>query len=173
MNRDTLVSRPENSDELRRRMLNALFAVALVLLTAFVVGCGGGEDDEARQRGTGNQTVGPNDTSGASAELPGSNTVGGSQLQTQTITVTVKESGIAMPTIMKPGPTTLNVVNAGQEKHGLTIAGNGQDLSLESDLDPGEAAQIEIDLQPGTYTVTSPLGDHDEKGTAMQITVQP
>lgn len=76
MNRATLVSRPENSDDLRRKMLNTLLAVAVVLAAILVVGCGGqeGKDDIDRQRGSGNQTIGTLDTGGAGAEdrRPGS-----------------------------------------------------------------------------------------------------
>jgi hypothetical protein len=174
MNRATLVSRPENDDEFRRRMLNAIVVGVIGLFAMIVVGCGGGgEDDLERQRGTGNQTVGERDPDATEGEMPGGSSVGGSSLATQTITVTLKDNEIAMPTIIKPGPTTFNVVNAGQVEHGLTIEGNGQEQELAGDLDPGKAAPMEMDLLPGTYKVYSPGDDGEEKGLTLQLTVQP
>jgi hypothetical protein len=172
MNRATLVSRPENSDDLRRKMLNALLTLLVVLVAALVVGCGsnGDEGDLERQRGTGNQTTGPRDTGATEAELPGGSSMNGSSLETQTITVTLKDGEIAMPTIIKPGPTTFNVVNAGQQEHGFRIEGPGQQSGLNSDLDPGESAAMEIDLVPGAYTARCPVDDHN---VSLQLTVQP
>jgi uncharacterized cupredoxin-like copper-binding protein len=171
MNRATLVCRPENSDDLRRKMLNTLLAVVVVLVAILVVGCGGqeGKDDIDRQRGSGNQTIGPIDTGGAAAEMPGSSTAG-SSLETQTITVTLKDGDISMPTILKPGPTTFNVVNAGTQEHSLRIEGAGQEAGLGADLDAGGAASMEVDLTPGTYTARCPVDDHN---VSLPLTVQP
>lgn len=175
MNRAALVSRPENTDDLRRKMLNTLLAVLVILLAVVVVGCG--EDDrpgdaEERNRGTGNQTVGPLDTSSSSAEMPGGSSAGGStSLDVQAITVTLKDGEIAMPTIIKPGATTFNVVNAGQQEHSLRIEGNGQESGLNSDLDGGQSAAMDIDLVPGTYTVRCSVDDHTNE--SLQLTVQP
>ena len=175
MNRATLVSRPENNEDLRRRMLNLIVAVAVVLLAVVVVGCGEeGGDGLERQRGAGNQTPGDPQGSATGGDMPGgSSATGGSSLEPQSITVTVKDAEISMPTIVKPGPTTFNVVNGGKEEHTLQIDGTGQQHELNADLDPGKAAQMEVDLVSGTYTVYCTVDDHKEKGETLQLTVQP
>jgi uncharacterized cupredoxin-like copper-binding protein len=175
MNRIALVSRPENSDELRRRILNTILAALVVFLTVIAVGCGGGKDgaDVDQSRGTGNQSVGPRDTSAAGAEMPGGSSVGGSSMQAQTIDVTLKDNEIAMPTIIKPGPTTFNVTNAGEQQHNLEIVGNGHDTKLNADLDPGASGQLDVDLLPGTYRAYCPVLDHANKGMDLRLTVQP
>lgn len=173
MNRATLVSRPENSDDTRRRMLNLMFACAVALAAAMLIGCGSEADVDERSRGTGNQAVGSSDSSGAAAEMPGASTTNTSTFESQTIAVTLKDGEISMPTVMKPGPTTFNVNNAGQKEHTLEIEGGGQESGLNAELDAGQTASFEMDLQPGTYKAYCPVDDHEDKGMALQITVQP
>lgn len=172
MNRATLVSRPENSDDLRRKMLNTLLAVLVVLLAIVVVGCGDDDvgDVDERNRGTGTQTIGPSDTAGVGADMPGSSSMSGGAMEAQSVTVTLKDGEIAMPTIIKPGPTTFNVVNEGTKEHSLRLEGAGQETGLNSDLDPSQSASMEADLLPGAYTVRCPVDDHNEM---LQMTVQP
>ncbi len=60
------------------------------------------------------------------------------------------------------GRYTFRVENSGTEKHGLEIEGNGREWET-GDLDPGNASELTVDLEPGTYELYCPRESHDRE----------
>jgi uncharacterized cupredoxin-like copper-binding protein len=60
------------------------------------------------------------------------------------------------------GRYTFRVENSGTEKHGLEIEGNGREWET-GDLAPGNASELIVDLQPGTYELYCPRESHDRE----------
>ncbi len=89
------------------------------------------------------------------------------------VPVTLVEYRIEMPESIPAGRTTLQITNSGKRKHSLEVEGNGVEKELEKELQPGQNATLDIDLQPGTYRVYCPVGDHAKKhGMSRQLTVR-
>ena len=78
---------------------------------------------------------------------------------------------IEMPASLPPGETTFTVTNAGEHEHSFEIEGNGIEAELESNLQPGETGELTVTLEPGTYTVYCPVGDHREEGMVTTLRV--
>lgn len=69
------------------------------------------------------------------------------------------------------GELTFQVENQGEQNHGFAIEGSGIDETLISDVAPGTTEIATIELEPGTYTVWCPVGDHRERGMEVQLEV--
>ena len=91
----------------------------------------------------------------------------------EAVDVKLSEYKIEMPGTLPAGPTTFNVVNTGNKKHNLEIKGQGTDQKLKSDLEQGESGTMQIDLKPGTYQASCPVGNHDHKGMKLEFKVTP
>ena len=89
-----------------------------------------------------------------------------------TVNVTLSEYKIDMPSTLTAGMTTFIVTNSGTKRHTLEIKGNSIDEKLKSALKQGESGTMQVELKPGTYTASCPVGDHEHKGMTLQIKVQ-
>lgn len=89
---------------------------------------------------------------------------------TAAIEVRLHGRTIEMPSSLPPGETTFLVTNTGEHEHGFEVEGNGLERAIES-LPPGETAELTVDLQPGTYTVYCPVGNHREEGMVTTLRV--
>ena len=58
--------------------------------------------------------------------------------------------------------------NAGRTVHALQIEGNGIEEVTE-DTEPGESAELEVNLEPGTYELYCPVGNHEERGMVVTV----
>jgi glucose/arabinose dehydrogenase/plastocyanin len=87
------------------------------------------------------------------------------------IDVELEEYVIRMPEEIPAGETVFMVRNVGSELHNLRIEGQGIDVSLPTDLEPGESGRLEVDLEPGTYEVTCPVLNHAALGMRLELTV--
>lgn len=83
--------------------------------------------------------------------------------------VTLNDYRIDMPDSLPAGRTTFHVMNYGRIPHSFGIRGGapstyggtgGYDRHLAADLASGQMANLEVDLQPGTYTAYCPVGNH-------------
>lgn len=125
-------------------------------------------------------------SSGTTTTAPitlGSMTSSGSPTQQQ-VEVTLNEYRIDMPDTLTTGHVVFHVVNYGSIPHsfgirsGSTSTGYGTqgqtfDKSLAANLDPGQSATLEVDLQAGSYTAYCPVSDHaSTRGMTKTITVQ-
>ncbi len=74
-------------------------------------------------------------------------------------------------TLDRPGTYVFRAVNSGDVVHALEIEGEGIEEETE-DIEPGESAELEVNLEPGTYKLYCPVGNHEERGMVGTVTVQ-
>ena len=87
------------------------------------------------------------------------------------VEVKLSEWKIEMPATLPAGPTTFKVANTGQKTHTLKIQAKGFEQKLSNDLKPGENGEMTVNLKPGTYDVTCPIGFGAHKKHGMQVTL--
>jgi glucose dehydrogenase/uncharacterized cupredoxin-like copper-binding protein len=87
------------------------------------------------------------------------------------VQVTLTEFAIDMPKELPAGSTTFEVSNAGTIEHNFEVEGQGIEREFEQNLQPGETKTLQVDLQPGTYEVYCPVGNHAEQGMRLELTV--
>jgi predicted lipoprotein with Yx(FWY)xxD motif/uncharacterized cupredoxin-like copper-binding protein len=87
------------------------------------------------------------------------------------VEVSLTEFAIDMPTELPAGPTTFNITNAGSATHNFEIEGQGIEMELEENLAGGESGTLTVDLQPGTYEIYCPVGNHADMGMELELTV--
>jgi glucose/arabinose dehydrogenase/uncharacterized cupredoxin-like copper-binding protein len=90
----------------------------------------------------------------------------------ETVTVSLKEFTIAMPTELPAGPTTFEIANDGSVEHSFEIEGQGIEEELEPHLQPGASGTLTVDLKPGTYEVYCPVDEHADHGMRLDLTVR-
>jgi uncharacterized cupredoxin-like copper-binding protein len=93
------------------------------------------------------------------------------QIEPHTTEVSLTEFSIDMPTSLTAGPQTFSVTNNGTTEHNFEIEGQGIESVFDTNLVPGETLTMEVDLQPGTYEVYCPVGNHREQGMETELTV--
>ena len=72
-----------------------------------------------------------------------------------------------------PGPYEFVAEEQGQAPHALSIDGPGVDSASTSVIEPGGESQVlNVTLQPGTYEVWCPVGNHRAQGMQTTITVE-
>jgi uncharacterized cupredoxin-like copper-binding protein len=71
----------------------------------------------------------------------------------------------------KAGTYTFVATNAGKVSHSLEIERSGQLAHKTDTIQPGNSADVTVNLDAGTYDVYCPVGQHRSQGMAMQITV--
>jgi uncharacterized cupredoxin-like copper-binding protein len=88
------------------------------------------------------------------------------------VEVKLVEHRIEMPKQLGTGKTAFVVHNTGKAKHNFQIAGEGIDKKFMADLSPDETKVLHVDLKPGTYKVTCPVGEHEDEGMKLNLTVK-
>ena len=89
----------------------------------------------------------------------------------EVVAVELDEFEVRMPSELAAGPTTFRVTNVGGAEHNFEVEGQGIEEEFEENLRPGEVKEMTLDLQPGTYTVYCPVGNHEDQGMALELTV--
>jgi uncharacterized cupredoxin-like copper-binding protein len=74
-------------------------------------------------------------------------------------------------TLDQPGTYVFRAVNVGNAVHSLEIEGQGIEEETPN-IQPGESSQLKINLDPGTYKLYCPVGNHEERGMVGTVTVQ-
>ncbi len=74
-------------------------------------------------------------------------------------------------TSFSAGSQTFRVTNNGTTEHNFEVEGQGIEEVFESNLSPGETQTMQLELEPGTYQIYCPVGNHREQGMEMQLTV--
>lgn len=73
---------------------------------------------------------------------------------------------------LTPGTYTFAAINAGHDEHAIEIDGPGvSDLRTPGVVQPGQSASLTVTLQPGTYDIYCPVGDHRAMGMEVHFTV--
>ncbi|MGP3963377.1 cupredoxin domain-containing protein [Nonomuraea sp. 3N208] len=135
----------------RRRLARAIGAAAVTLLA--VSGCGGGasapEAPPARQATT------------SPAE------------QGSMINVTVNEFSFVMAKRdLAAGTYTFMIDNVGSVPHAMALEGPGVGTQQSDVVDGGKKTAWTVTLQPGTYEVWCPVGNHRAQGMETTLTVK-
>ncbi len=90
-------------------------------------------------------------------------------------TIEVQETEFSLDpseiTLDRPGTYVFRAVNSGDVVHALEIEGEGIEEETEN-IQPGESAELEVNLEPGTYKLYCPVGNHEERGMTGTVTVQ-
>lgn len=96
----------------------------------------------------------------------------GSPAAAATVTATLTDFHIAMsPSTLAPGRYTVVIKDAGAVPHSLVFSGAGGTQALGRDLQPGQSANMTVNLQAGTYDVFCPVPGHKEMGMDLQLQV--
>lgn len=74
-------------------------------------------------------------------------------------------------TLEEPGTYVFRAVNSGTVVHALEIEGHGIEEET-GEVPPGESAEFEVNLEPGTYELYCPVGNHEGLGMTGTVTVQ-
>lgn len=74
-----------------------------------------------------------------------------------------------------PGSTVIRARNNGQFPHALEVERNGEEWETDP-IEPGAWADLEVDLEPGTYEVYCPIddehGNHEQMGMRTELVVR-
>lgn len=156
-------------------MKQQLSLVSLAILALLFSACPGNEAKDSSKSGPSKASTSTQNTQAVPENSTAMNPViaphAGAEAPA-TVDVQLTEYMIDIPETMKPGPTTLRIVNGGKEAHGFVIEGNGFHGALPDSLQRGDGASIDVTLRPGTYQVWCPVDGHKGKGMARTITVR-
>ncbi len=89
----------------------------------------------------------------------------------ETVAVSLMEFAIDMPSELPAGPTTFEITNDGTIEHNFEVEGQGIEEELPENLAPGATGTLTVDLAPGTYEVYCPVGNHEDEGMRLELTV--
>ncbi|NMH99425.1 hypothetical protein HF526_19210 [Pseudonocardia sp. K10HN5] len=133
------------------------------MLTLTLAGCGGGSNGAAAAPTVPVAVPTTAAAAGTAAAEPA-----GKQ-----VTVTMSEFALTLSEqTFTPGTYTFVADNTGQYPHTITINGPGvQNQSASGPLKSGQSASLTVTLQPGSYEIWCPVGDHKAKGMTTTITV--
>jgi uncharacterized cupredoxin-like copper-binding protein len=95
-----------------------------------------------------------------------------SDVSAHKVNVRMTEYHFEMPSTISPGLTTFVIKNAGRKEHTFAIKGEGVDQKLSPNPKPGQTATLQVDLKPGTYTITCPVDFHTMRGMKATLTVK-
>jgi uncharacterized cupredoxin-like copper-binding protein len=73
---------------------------------------------------------------------------------------------------VKAGSVTFEVTNDGAIVHNFEVEGNGVEEALPEDLAAGDSGALTVDLEPGTYEMYCPIGNHADDGMTGEISVE-
>ena len=72
-------------------------------------------------------------------------------------------------TTLKAGSIKFNVTNNGPSPHNIEVM---ELKKVTATIDPGKSGTLQVDLQPGTYTVICNIPGHEQLGMKIMLTVQ-
>lgn len=151
----------EKSPWKARRIMHVLSTFALIFALS---ACAERADDE----GFGLDTTGvAEDTAGVFGD-PGMTEM---ERVADTVSVTLTEFEIDMPTNLAAGPTVFEVTNEGTVEHNFEVEGAGLEESFITNLQPGDTRTLRVDLEAGNYRVYCPVEDHDDQGMTTDLMV--
>ena len=90
-------------------------------------------------------------------------------------TIQVKETEFKLEpakiTLDKPGTYVFKAVNSGTTIHALEVEGEGIEEETE-EIQPGQSAELKVNLEAGTYEIYCPVDGHAEEGMEGKLTVK-
>ena len=121
---------------------------------------------EATPAAGGEQT----ETTGAvPAATPAADTGGDAMVSGDQVPVSLTEFVVGMPTSLPAGEVTFAISNDGTITHSFEIEGGSLEEELETPLEPGQSATLTVTLEPGTYVVYCPVGNHRDQGMEIEV----
>jgi plastocyanin len=139
--------------------LRSALVVAALSVVAFGGGCGG------RTPSATASSAAP--TAAGSPEPSPAVTVRAEQ-----VTATLTDYKIALSEeSFKVGTYTFTVTQKGAHPHSLSIKGPGVEQASPMIAPGGPPQSLTVTLQPGTYVLWCPVGDHRQRGMEATITV--
>jgi uncharacterized cupredoxin-like copper-binding protein len=145
----------KSTHERRLRVLALPLAIVALALPAALGGCGDDEDEETATT--------------PATEADGAAETGGGE----TVDISLVDFAIEPDQVeARSGAVTFDVSNDGETLHNLEIEGDGVEEELPEDLQPGQSGTLELDLQPGTYEMYCPVGNHADMGMVGELTVE-
>ncbi|MGH2988370.1 MAG: plastocyanin/azurin family copper-binding protein [Solirubrobacterales bacterium] len=138
----------------RLRMLSLLLAIAVVGIAA---GCGGDDDEEA---------AAPAETATETEAAGGGQTVDMTEYEFGPNDVTVSQD------------ETITAETTGNIAHNLAIEEGpdpnkpSNELAATPDVQPGDSAELTVDLDPGEYALVCTVPGHREQGMIGTIKVE-
>jgi plastocyanin len=89
-------------------------------------------------------------------------------------TVEISETDFALEpetvNLDEAGTYTFRAVNNGDAPHALEIEGGGIEEKTE-EIQPGESAELTVELDTGEYEMYCPVGDHKDRGMVGTVVV--
>ncbi len=76
------------------------------------------------------------------------------------VIVTLTDGAIEIPSALPSGLLVFQVTNAGNEAHNFEIDGEEIETKFARDLSPGDTRELDVYLEPGTYSVYCPIEGH-------------
>jgi uncharacterized cupredoxin-like copper-binding protein len=135
----------------------ALFVAMVLAVEFFAV-----EEEEAEAR----------DEPAAVAEEEPPAQTGGAPSAAETVTVAGTEFKLALPsTALDAGPYVFELENEGEIGHDLAIEGPGVEGAKTPVIQPGQTAELEVDLEPGSYELYCTVPGHRDAGMETTVTV--
>ena len=133
----------------------SLIAIALAVPALVAAGCG--DDDEDGDQAATTPTAAPTtQTTAPTATTPSQGR--------SAVAIEATEFKFTPSTVdVRSGETTFRLRNAGGAPHALEIEGNGIEEETRV-IQGGEPAELKVDLEPGTYEMYCPVGNHREQG---------
>jgi plastocyanin len=148
---------------MRVRVAGAVTGIAAAVVLA---GCSSGS--------SGGSAAGTSSAPSSSA-AGSSSAAASSSAQGQAKTVDVKATEYAFSlatTTFSPGTYTFTMANDGHATHAIEIDGPGVADQKSSTAGPGGTSTLTVTLQPGSYTLYCPVGNHRQLGMQTMLTVQ-
>ncbi|HEX6116757.1 MAG TPA: plastocyanin/azurin family copper-binding protein [Solirubrobacterales bacterium] len=87
-------------------------------------------------------------------------------------TVSMTEYAFGPDSVTVKNGDTITAENEGETVHNLTVFDGGDELEGTDDVDPGQSADLEVDLDPGTYEMICTIPGHEDLGMAGDFTVE-
>jgi hypothetical protein len=90
----------------------------------------------------------------------------------ETVSVTLNDTSIDVwPSLVARGKVTLEIRNDGQLEHAYHVTGPGTDEGSEEFLTSGQHRRVTFKLEPGTFRIFCPDGDHAKLGMDARLVV--
>ena len=93
----------------------------------------------------------------------------------RSLDVTLTEWSIDMPRSLPAGTYVFKIKNQGDHAHTVKIKNGALEKKLPKELKAGESGELRVNLKPGVYEVTCPIGfgpiGHKAKGMVLELTV--
>lgn len=86
------------------------------------------------------------------------------------VIVSLDEFSIELPGSIAAGTVSFEISNSGDMEHSFAIEGPGVQDQLDDSLASNEEFVLTLELEPGTYTVWCPIGNHRDQG--MEATLE-